>query len=260
MTQFSEPDPILGEAGQGGHDLDAQLDRLLESPSNPEAHGSTAFPRLEALFAAAAATETGPQPGEELVLGAFRELVTEAAGVSTLAGRRTSKLARQRMYALVAATSGVVLLGGGVAAAATGSLPGAAQSTAKSVLGVIGVHVPGPNAHSNGHADQRGKSGDNTGPQVSPGAPGSPGAPDVTPPAPHPTPGAAGGNPPTPGNSGVSRHHGNPTPTATGHPAPGHGKPTAAPTVARRHAAPAHPAPSVPATSVMHRSTRSMTR
>ena len=257
MTQFSEPDPILGEADLGGHDLDAQLDRLLESPSNPEAHGSAAFPRLEALLSAAAAAETGPQPGEAVVLDAFRELVIAPAGVTSLAARRTSKMARQRMYALVAATSGVMLLGTGVAAAKTGSLPGAAQSTAKTVLGVLGVHVPGPNAHSNGHADQRGKSGDHSNAPASPAAPSAPDTPDT--PSVHPTPGAAGGTPPTPGNSGVSRHHGNPTPTATGHPAPRHGKPLAPPTVSRRHA-PVHPVhPAVPSTSVMHRSARSMT-
>lgn len=258
MTQFSEPDP-------GQDALDAQLDRLVESPSNPEALdssalGSAAFPRLEALLAAAAAVEAGPQPGEEAVLASFRELVTEAAGTPSLAGRRKAKVAKQRMYALVAATSGVVLLSTGVAAAKTGSLPGAAQSTAKSVLGVLGVHVPGPNAHAGTHPAQRGNSG---GHSNAPSTPVAPGAPDVTPPV-HPTPPAhpttGPGAVPTPGNSGVSRHHGNPTPTASGHPTPGHGKPTAAPTVSRRHAAvrPAHPA--VPSTSVTHRATRSMTR
>ena len=264
MTQYSEPDPILGEAGQGGHDLDAQLDRLLESPSNPEALGSSAFPRLEALLAAAAATEAGPQPGEHLVLDAFRELVTEAAGVPSLASRRRERLARQRMYALVAATSGVVLLGTGVAAAKTGSLPGAAQSTAKSVLSVIGVHVPGPNAHAGTHPDTRGTSGDHAN---APGSPAAPASPDVTPTDVHPTPGAAGGNLPTPGNSGVSRHHGNPTPTASGHPTPHHGKPLAPPTVSHRHTPlhPVHPVRSVhpvhpasPSPSVTHRSTRSI--
>ena len=243
-------------SGEHGPDaLDAQLDRLLESPSNPEALGSTAFPRLEALLAAAAAVDAGPQPGEQAVLASFRELVTEAGGTPSLAGRREAKRAKQRMYALVAATSGVVLLGTGVAAAKTGSLPGAAQSTAKSVLSVLGVHVPGPSAHAGTHPDQRGKSGDHP----APAATETPGAPDVTPPV-HPTPPAGAGTPPTPGNSGVSRHHGNPTPTASGHPAPRHGKPLAPPTVSHRHA-PVHPVhPAVPSTSVMHRSARSMSR
>jgi hypothetical protein len=227
VTQFSEPDPGLDA-------LDAQLDRLLESPSTPEALGSVAFPRLEALLAAAAALPAGPQPGEQpgeqIVLASFRELVTEAAGFPSLARRRAAKVRRQRMYALVAATSGVVLFGSGMAAAATGELPGAAQSTAKSMLGVLGVHVPGPNAHAGTHPDQRGTSGDDTNP-----------SPEATPPV-HPTTPANVGTPPTPGNSGVSRHHGNPTPTASGHPTPGHGKPSAAPTVAHPHVTPSHPA------------------
>jgi hypothetical protein len=243
VTQFSEPD--------------AGFDRLLESPSSPEALGSAAFPRLEALLAAAAAVEAGPQPGEQVVLAAFRELVTEAAGTPSLESRRKAKHARQRMYALVAATSGVVLLSSGVAAAKTGALPGAAQSTAKSVLGVLGVHVPGPNAHAGNHPNQRGNSGAHS---QAPSTPPSPGSPDVTPPV-HPTPPAQAGTPPTPGNSGVSRHHGNPTPTASGHPTPGHGKPAAAPTVAHRHATPTQPTrPTLPAAAVTHRSTRAMSR
>lgn len=45
--------------------------------------------------------------------------------------------------AVVAASTTGVLLTGGVAAAATGSLPGAAQDTAQTVLATIGVSVPG---------------------------------------------------------------------------------------------------------------------
>src|SRR5205823_13515229 len=119
--------------------------------------------------------------------------------------------------------------------------PGAAQSTAKTVLGALGVHVPGPNAHAGTHPDQRGKSGDH-----------SSNGPDVAPTHPvHPSNPASVGTPPTPGNSGASRHNGNPTPTASGHPAPGHGKPTAAPTVAHQRLAPTRPA--LPKTAVMHR-------
>ena len=200
------------------------------------------FPRLAALLAAAAAPcEAGPQSGEDFVLDAFHDLVVEGAGVPSLAARRN----RRRM-AVVAATSTVVMLGSGIAAAATGSLPGAAQSTAKTVLGVIGVSVPGPDDHAGNHPNQRGRSGDSHQPTDHPGDSATPDTQGV-----HPTPPAGVGTPPTPGNSGVSRHHGNPTPTATEHPTPGHGKPTAAPNVSRRHDAPAsHTPTSLP---VMHR-------
>jgi len=201
--------------------LDADLARLIESAVTPQASGSTAFPRLEALLAAAAAPDSGPQPGEHAVLDAYRELV---AGTPSLAARRR----RRQQVAVVAIASTVMALSGGVAAAATGSLPGAAQSTAKSMLGVLGVHVPGPNEHAGDHPDQRGKSGDDHG-QPSPAAthPAQPTAPP--------------GQSRTPGNSGTSRHHGNPSPASTTHPSPQHGKPATPPAVAHPHVAPAHP-------------------
>lgn len=57
--------------------------------------------------------------------------------------------------ALAAAVTGGVLLTGGVAAAATGALPGAAQDTARDMLAHVGVSVPGAAEQSAGHADQR---------------------------------------------------------------------------------------------------------
>ena len=220
MTQA--PDPQTG--------IDARVDRLIESARSLQTDGSGAFPRLEALLAAAAAPDSGPQPGEREVLDSYRDLLV---GTPSLAARR-----RRRQVAVVAITSTVVALGGGVAAAATGSLPGAAQSTAQSMLGVLGVHVPGPNPHSGTHPDQRGKSGEDHGkpaatPSAHPTHPAHPVHPvHPTHPA-HPTPA---------GNSGSSRHHGNPTPQATTHPTPHHGKPTAPPTTSHRNAPTVHPA------------------
>src|SRR3954467_2508079 len=187
-------------------DRDAQLDRLIESAATPQTSGSVELSRLEALLAAAAAPDSGPQPGELEALAAYRELLT---GVPSLAARR------RRQLAVVAIASTVVALSGGVAAAATGSLPGAAQSTAKSMLGALGVHVPGPNQHAGTHPDQRAKPGDTHGKP-------SPAATHPSHPAAHPT--APPGQSRTPGNSGTSRHHGNPTPAATTHPTPHHGK------------------------------------
>jgi hypothetical protein len=54
-----------------------------------------------------------------------------------------------------------LLLAGGVGAAAAGVLPGAAQDTARTWLDTVGVEVPGPDEHSAGHADQRGRSAEN---------------------------------------------------------------------------------------------------
>jgi len=211
--------------------LEAQLDRLIQSAAAPQTSGSSALPRLEALLAAAAAPDAGPQPGELEALASFRELVvgTGSRAVGSLAAHR-----RRRQLAVVAITSTVVALGGGVAAAASGSLPGAAQSTAKSMLGALGVHVPGPNQHAGTHPDERGKSGQSHGnPAPSASEPSQADEP-VAPTHPaHPTTPAS--SRPTAGNSGTSRHHGNPTPASTTHPTPQHGKPAAPPAVAHTH-------------------------
>jgi hypothetical protein len=62
--------------------------------------------------------------------------------------------------AAAAAAGSGLLLTGGVAAAATGSLPGAAQGTAQEWLAKVGVEVPGPAESSAGNADERGASGE----------------------------------------------------------------------------------------------------
>lgn len=110
-------------------------------------------PRVQALLAAAAApTESGPLPGEQEALAAFREVNSR---------RRFSMRSLSPVRAAVAAGLGAgVLLAAGVGGAAAGVLPGAAQDTAKTWLDTVGVEVPGPNAHSAGHADERGKSAD----------------------------------------------------------------------------------------------------
>jgi hypothetical protein len=59
--------------------------------------------------------------------------------------------------AAVAATATGALLTGGVAVAATGRSPGAAQDTARTMLGTVGVTVPGPcrrGRHPPGHPRQ----------------------------------------------------------------------------------------------------------
>lgn len=106
-------------------------------------------PVVSLLRAAGAPTEPGPQPGEAAALAAFR--ATEHTK------RRFSMHSLTPVKAAIAAAvSGGVLLTGGVAAAATGTLPGAAQDTARDLLGHVGVSVPGADDHSAGHADQRG--------------------------------------------------------------------------------------------------------
>ena len=109
------------------------------------------------LEAAAAPSEPGPVPGEDEALTAFRASHDSSRRSSVLSSRSTVKAA------VAAALGSGVLLTGGVAAAATGALPGAAQDTASEMLGKIGVEVPGPNEASAGHADQRGQVEDSDG-------------------------------------------------------------------------------------------------
>ncbi|MHB8466633.1 MAG: hypothetical protein ACYDH6_07570 [Acidimicrobiales bacterium] len=129
------------------------------------------------LFAGAVTPEDAP-PGYAAVVGLLRaamsrpaaaEATREAGTVGSMAAvisehtplhhrtRRNTMLSKL-LTAKVAALAAVTVLGAGTAAAATGSLPGAAQSTASTMLGDVGISVPGPNAHSAGRAATRGTS------------------------------------------------------------------------------------------------------
>jgi hypothetical protein len=135
-------------------------------------------PRVAAVLAAAGApTEPGTVPGEAAALAAFRAAVP----VTT---RRTRMLPSLKTAAVAAAATGA-LLTGGVAAAATGTLPGAAQDTAQSMLGTVGVTVPGTAAAAGTHPDTRGRSAEATAAPVT----GETAAPTAT-----ATPGAATGS------------------------------------------------------------------
>ena len=109
-------------------------------------------PRVAAVLAAAAApTEPGPVPGEEEALAAFRAAVPMT--------RRTRMLPSIKAAAIAATATGA-LLTGGVAAAASGTLPGTAQDTAKTILGTVGVTVPGPSENAADNSTTRGRSAD----------------------------------------------------------------------------------------------------
>ena len=96
--------------------------------------------RVAAVLAAAAAPAERPVPGEEAALAAYRDAmaVVPASPRSRMQSRTTVKLAA------ASALSVLSLVGGGYAVAATGSLPGTAQQTARDALAAVGVTVPGP--------------------------------------------------------------------------------------------------------------------
>lgn len=161
------------------------------------------------LRAASAPAEAGPLPGESAALAAFGELVPARRIRRTPA--RWLRESRTRLA--VAAGASLLVMGGGVAAAATGSLPDPAQGAAHDVLNVVGVHVPkGGSGTSGSHGN--GTSGT---------APGHTGA--------HPTPRPSGstGKPAHPVHPAHPAHPARPThPTKPVHPTP--------------HATPTHPA------------------
>jgi hypothetical protein len=165
----------------GGRDLDHEMkrfglddqtvDRLLSGQVAPQ----DAPPGYQ-LIADAIRKAAGSSPAP----GAARETATVAAVVEALRSnsqarqlvRRRSMLA-QLLSAKVAAIAAVTVLGATAAAAATNTLPDAAQTVVSDAVSHVGVSVPKPNGHANAHAtaqhgkpDNPGKSGDATGPDA----------------------------------------------------------------------------------------------
>jgi hypothetical protein len=107
---------------------------------------------VAALLAAAAAPAERPVPGEVATLAAYRDAmaippVTPVTTVTTVTSPTPRSRMQSRTTVKLAAASAIgvlSLVGSGYAVAATGSLPGSAQQTAKDALASVGVTVPGP--------------------------------------------------------------------------------------------------------------------
>jgi hypothetical protein len=97
------------------------------------------YAAVAAVLAAAAAPADGSStaPGEYAAMRAYRDAVYSAAPAP--AGRRFQPWRTAVGRIAVFATAGALALGGGVAAAATGSLPAPAQRVAHHILGGLGV-------------------------------------------------------------------------------------------------------------------------
>lgn len=105
-------------------------------------------PLVAALLTAAAAPAEVPLPGEAAALAAFRELHRPSR-------RRRALQSLLRAKVATAAVAGVVLAGG-VATAATGTLPGVASITGHRHAH---SHSTGPNSHAGTHPGTRGTDG-----------------------------------------------------------------------------------------------------
>jgi hypothetical protein len=138
MNRFLSPDHVeqlLADTSVPG-ELDASASRVeyllaaMHSPAQP----AGAETERHAVSAIVDAVRQSPRP-----LAAHRRT-------------RVRTKVRSARLAVVGATLAALLAGGTAAAAATGTLPGPAQSAVSSALGHVGISVPGPNAHANAHA------------------------------------------------------------------------------------------------------------
>jgi len=124
-------------------------DRRLDTDAAPDERVTSL------LEAASAPTEPGPVRGELEALAAFRASHAPTSRKSPVSALLTSA------RVTVGAAVGALLLTGGVgAAAASGSLPGAAQDTASEWLSKVGVSVPSARDRSKPHGDRRDDSGE----------------------------------------------------------------------------------------------------
>jgi len=108
--------------------------------------------------------------------GSVQEVATIAAMQAAALGHLAPVSARQekkmlsKVLTVKAAAVAAVLLGAGSAAAATGSLPAGIQNPTSMVLAKIGISIPGPDNHGNGHTGTRGKSAGHAGQGKGPNA------------------------------------------------------------------------------------------
>jgi hypothetical protein len=143
------PDPLALDGGTVERILDG-----LDPADVPPAYTTVA--RL------LAAARRGPVPeelmGMEQAIAAFvtTQQLAPVPAPAPRSGWLLPKSAKAKASSAVAA--GALALGGAMAAAATGSLPGAAQSVASDMLAKAGISVPGPNHHAGSHPAGRGAS------------------------------------------------------------------------------------------------------
>jgi len=137
--------------------LDGRFD-AIDGVSAPDGYRAIAT-----LVAAVRSSDTTTGLAAEVdVMAMFRR-----AHVAPVAGGRFPMTRRLRSVKMLIA-AGALTVGAATAAAAAGTLPGAAQDTAANMLAKIGVNVPGPNNHSDHHPDTRGKAEDHSPATTSP--------------------------------------------------------------------------------------------
>jgi hypothetical protein len=136
---------------------DGTVDRVLDglnAADVPPAYSAVA----RTLAVATGSGIPGELASETAVAAAFAARVAQSSDQARPSRRpELSRFAGPKLA--TAAVAGALVLSGSLAAAATGSLPGAAQSIASQALSRVGIHVPGSNSNAEGHRDHRGRSG-----------------------------------------------------------------------------------------------------
>jgi hypothetical protein len=134
--------------------LDADTaDRLLAGAVLPE-DAPPGYAGVASLLAAARPNGPGSWPArEDAALESFVIAARTSSETTTRSPRRSSlhrlKLAATITTVALACTAGLAF---------AGSLPGAAQDVASTMLAKVGVTVPGPNEHAGTHPSTRGSS------------------------------------------------------------------------------------------------------
>jgi hypothetical protein len=139
-------------------DLDT-ADRLLAGTVAPE-DAPPGYANVARLLESAAAEPTADQLSHETeVVAMVARAVRSSSSIHTASPRRffmPFALSRPRISAAFVAVTLACTAG----LASAGSLPGAAQDIASSMLAKVGISVPGPNEHAGTHPSVRGSSSD----------------------------------------------------------------------------------------------------
>ena len=139
-------------------DIDT-ADRLLAGTVAPE-DAPPGYANVARLLESAAAEPTADQLSRETeVVAMVARAVRSSSSIHTASPRRLFMpfaLSRPRISAAFVAVTLACTAG----LASAGSLPGAAQDIASSMLAKVGISVPGPNEHAGTHPSVRGSSSD----------------------------------------------------------------------------------------------------
>jgi hypothetical protein len=130
-------------------------DRLLAGSVAPE-DAPPGYAGVATLLAAVADSPTADDLSRESETVALLAAVVRSSQPKMTKPRRRSIVPRLKLAAAFA----TVALAGTTGLALAGSLPGAAQDIASSMLAQVGVSVPGPNSNAGDHPNVRGTSSD----------------------------------------------------------------------------------------------------